>query len=48
MNDRFVIHDSYSSLPMNARVPSFAVNNVCKQLMVMITVVFLNISKGLA
>ena len=41
MNERFAIHDDYSSLPINIGVPSFAICNNYKRLMVMNTVAFL-------
>ena len=41
VNERFVICENYSSLPINVGVPSFAISNNCKQLIVINTVVFL-------
>ena len=41
VNERFVISEDYSLLPINVGAPSFATSSNCKQLMVMNTVVLL-------
>ena len=43
MNEKFVIHDDYSSLPINIGAPSFAISNNCKKPTVIKTIVFLTI-----
>ena len=41
VNERFVICENYSSLPINVGAPSFAINNNCKQITIMNAVVLL-------
>ena len=41
VNERFVISEDYSSLPINVGAPSFAISNNCKQLTVINTIVLL-------
>ena len=48
VNERFVISDDHSSLPINVGVPSFATSCNCKQLIVINIVVFLTTCGGLA
>ena len=48
INERFMISEDYSLLPINVVAPSFATSNNCKQLMVKNTVVSLTASKCLA
>ena len=47
VNERFVILDDYSSLPINVGLLSFAISNNCKQLIVMNTIVLPTTGKGL-
>ena len=48
VNERFAIGDDYSSLPINIRVPSFAISNNFKKLMAMNTAVLLTTSSYLS
>ena len=48
VNERFVVSDDYSLLPINVGVPSFATSDDCKQFMVMNTIVLLTTGKCLA
>ena len=48
MNERVVISDDYTLLPINIRAPSFAISNNCKQCMVMSTIVLLTNSEGIS
>ena len=41
VDERFMIHKDYSSLPINVRALIFAISYNCKQLMVINAVVFL-------
>ena len=48
VNERFIISDDYSLLPINVGAPNFATSNNCKQLTIMKTIVFLTSGKDLA
>ena len=41
VNERFVISEDYSSLPINVGMPSFAISNNCKQHIAMNTIVLI-------
>ena len=41
VNERFVINDDYSYLPINVDVPSLAISENCKELIFIDTVLFL-------
>ena len=47
VNERFVINEDYSLLPINSGAQSFTISNNCKQFIVMNTVVSLTTGYGI-